>query len=210
MILWRKIVIVFPLITILGGCATIYMLPESVQEVDFDSREGKTGWSKYEQVQRFRDTDPKILYDAIKVGLGDAGFALRRADFKNGVVIGEHSITWEDWNSMAGVYFKQDGKDTLVKVIIEGSKDIGFSGDQISDGYSGKILKGIRLHLNQTRQAVLKVDRKDISYGSRERSKQNDAMTYEDKKKQLLDMYLKKEITKEEYFELRRELDKTK
>lgn len=34
--------------------------------------------------------------------------------------------------------------------------------------------------------------------------------TYEDKKKQLLDMYLQKEITKEEYFELRRELDKTK
>ena len=34
--------------------------------------------------------------------------------------------------------------------------------------------------------------------------------SYEDKKKQLLDMYLQKEITKEEYFELRRELDKTK
>ena len=34
--------------------------------------------------------------------------------------------------------------------------------------------------------------------------------SYEGKKKQLLDMYLQKEITKEEYFELRRELDKTK
>ena len=34
--------------------------------------------------------------------------------------------------------------------------------------------------------------------------------SYEDKKKQLLDMYLQKEITKEEYFELRRELDKSK
>jgi outer membrane protein assembly factor BamE (lipoprotein component of BamABCDE complex) len=34
--------------------------------------------------------------------------------------------------------------------------------------------------------------------------------SYEDKKNQLLDMYLQKEITKEEYFELRRELDKTK
>jgi len=34
--------------------------------------------------------------------------------------------------------------------------------------------------------------------------------TYEEKKKQLLDMYLQKEITKEEYFELRRELEKTK
>ena len=35
-------------------------------------------------------------------------------------------------------------------------------------------------------------------------------VSYEDKKKQLLDMYLQKEITKEEYFELRKELDKTK
>jgi hypothetical protein len=208
--LWRFPVIVLSLLCILVGCATVYMLPESFQEVDFNSREGKTGWSKYEQVERFRDTTPQVLYDSIKVGLGDAGFALRKADFQNGVVIGEHSITWEDWNSMAGVYFKQDGKDTLVKVIIEGSKDIGFSGDQISDGYTGKILKGIRLHLNQTRQAVLKVDRKEISYGSRQQLKQKDTMTYEDKKKQLLNMYLQKEITKKEYFDLRMELDKTK
>lgn len=34
--------------------------------------------------------------------------------------------------------------------------------------------------------------------------------TYDEKKKQLLDMYLQKEITKEEYFELSKELDKTK
>jgi hypothetical protein len=32
--------------------------------------------------------------------------------------------------------------------------------------------------------------------------------TYDEKKKQLLNMYLKKELTKEEYFELRRELDR--
>ena len=40
--------------------------------------------------------------------------------------------------------------------------------------------------------------------------KKQSSNSYEDKKKQLLDMYLQKEITKEEYFELRRELDKTK
>ena len=34
--------------------------------------------------------------------------------------------------------------------------------------------------------------------------------SYDDKKMKLLDMYLKKEITKEEYFKLRRELDATK
>ena len=40
--------------------------------------------------------------------------------------------------------------------------------------------------------------------------KKQSSNSYEEKKKQLLDMYLQKEITKEEYFELRRELDKTK
>ena len=40
--------------------------------------------------------------------------------------------------------------------------------------------------------------------------KKQSSNSYEGKKKQLLDMYLQKEITKEEYFELRRELDKTK
>jgi len=42
------------------------------------------------------------------------------------------------------------------------------------------------------------------------KTKTSSSGSYEDKKKQLLDMYLQKEITKEEYFELRRELDKTK
>ena len=51
---------------------------------------------------------------------------------------------------------------TKVKVIVEGSKDIGFSGDLTSDGWTGKILKGIRQSLNETPQAVLKVNRDDI------------------------------------------------
>jgi hypothetical protein len=33
-------------------------------------------------------------------------------------------------------------------VIVEGSKDIGFSGDVTSDGWTGKILKGMRDYLN--------------------------------------------------------------
>jgi hypothetical protein len=71
-------------------------------------------------------------------------------------------MTAHDWNVIAGVYFKEFDKSTKVKVIIEGSKDIGFSGDVTSDGWSGKILKGLRQHLNDTYQSVLKVDRSDI------------------------------------------------
>ncbi len=33
-------------------------------------------------------------------------------------------------------------------MIVEGSKDIGFSGDVTSDGWTGKILKGMRDYLN--------------------------------------------------------------
>ncbi len=71
-------------------------------------------------------------------------------------------MTAHDWNILAGVYFVTVGSNTKVKVIIEGSKDIGFSGDVTSDGWSGKILKGMREHLNETNQAILKVDRSDI------------------------------------------------
>jgi len=138
------------------------MMPKSANQVNFDSREGKTGWSRYEQVETFRGYSADQIYDAAKIGLGDAGFSLREADATNGMVIGEHGMTLHDWNVIAGVYFRESGDDTKVKVIVEGSKDIGFSGDVTSDGWSGKILKGMRHSLNDTHQAVLKVKRSDL------------------------------------------------
>ena len=65
-----------------------------------------------------------------------------------GYVVGEHGMTMHDWNIIAGVYFKKYDNDVKVKVIVEGSKDIGFSGDVTSDGWTGKILKGMREYLN--------------------------------------------------------------
>lgn len=146
----------------ISGCATISMLPNSAADIEFDSPEGKTGWSQYQQILDFPGYNADQIYDAAKVGLGSAGFALRRAEKSRGVVIGEHGMTAHDWNILAGVYFVTVGSNTKVKVIIEGSKDIGFSGDVTSDGWSGKILKGMREHLNETNQAILKVDRSDI------------------------------------------------
>ncbi len=148
--------------SLMHGCATISMLPKSASEVSFDSPEGKTGWSQYQQVQRFPGYSADQVYDAAKVGLGSAGFSLRKADKANGLVIGEHGMTAHDWNIIAGVYFKSDAGATIVKIIVEGSKDIGFSGDVTSDGWSGKILRGMREHLNETNQSVLKVDRSDL------------------------------------------------
>lgn len=146
----------------LSSCATVSMLPKSASEVDFNSREGKTGWSQYQHVETFKGRTSSQVYDAAKIGLGDAGFSLRSADLGAGAVIGEHGMTAHDWNVIAGVYFKPVSQGTKVKVIVEGSKDIGFSGDVTSDGWTGKILKGMRQSLNETNQAILKINRKDL------------------------------------------------
>jgi hypothetical protein len=146
----------------MSSCASISMLPKTSEKINFDGPEGKTGWSKYEQTETFNGYSKSQIYEAAKVGLGDAGFSLRDADLQNGYVIGEHGMTPHDWNVLAGVYFQKIPNGTKVKVIVEGSKDIGFSGDVTSDGWSGKILKGTRQHLNETYQSVLKVNRSDI------------------------------------------------
>ena len=138
------------------------MLPEDASEVSFEGVEGKTGWSKYEQFETFQDYNAEQVFAAAKVALGDAGFSLRKADIKSGMAIGEHGMTLHDWNVIAGVYFLEREKNTKVKVIVEGSKDIGFSGDVTSGGWGGEILKGMRNYLNSTYYPTLRIDREDI------------------------------------------------
>jgi hypothetical protein len=157
-----KKLIIFAVLSLLQACATVGMMPKSAEEIDFYGVEGKTGWSQYKHVENFRGYTKEQIYDAAKVGLGNAGFSLRKADLSKGLVIGEHGMTLHDWNVMAGVYFIEDGDNTKVAIISEGSKDIGFSGDVTSDGWTGKILKGMREYLNNTYQAVLKVDKSDL------------------------------------------------
>lgn len=157
-----RLMAVIAMFLTLSGCATVGMLPKDVSEVQFDGPEGKTGWSQYQHVETFRGYNSEQVYEAAKVGLGDAGFSLRVADLSKGMVIGEHGMTAHDWNVIAGVYFREREQDTQVKVIVEGSKDIGFSGDVTSDGWTGKILKGLRSYLNDTYQSVLKVDKADL------------------------------------------------
>lgn len=142
------ICLLFPLS--LFGCATINMLPENVSEVEFNAPEGKTGWSEYQQIETFKGYTVDQVYEAVKVGLGESGFALRLADKSKGTVIGEHGITLHDWNIIAGVYFKAVDNGTVVKVIAEGSKDTGLSGDVTGDGWTGKILGATRRYLNDT------------------------------------------------------------
>jgi hypothetical protein len=157
----QKILLII-IILFLQSCATVGMVPSSVSEIDFYAPEGKTGWSEYQHIETFHGYNANQIYEAAKVGLGNAGFSLRTADKSKGTVIGEHGITLHDWNVIAGVYFKENNDKTIVKLIVEGSKDIGFSGDVTSDGWTGKILKEMRDYLNATYQAILKVDKSDI------------------------------------------------
>jgi hypothetical protein len=159
---FRKYSILFAAAFLLQACATISMVPHDVAEVDFNSVEGKTGWSEYQHIETFHDYNVDQVYEAAKVGLGNVGFSLREADKSKGTVIGEHGMTAHDWNIIAGVYFIQSGDAVKVKVIVEGSKDLGFSGDVTSDGWTGKILKEMRQYLNDTYQAILKIDKSDL------------------------------------------------
>jgi len=129
------------------SCATVSMMPQSASEVNFDGVEGKTGWSEYKQVATFSNTSIDEIYNAAKAGLGSADFELLVADKAQGYVIGEHGMTLHDWNIIAGVYFVPSKTDIKVAVIVEGSKDIGFSGDVTGGAWSSRILKGMRNYL---------------------------------------------------------------
>lgn len=130
-----------------GGCASVSMLPENADAVSFGTAEGKTGWSQYAQEESFSDYSKEQIFEAAKAAIGMAGFSLRKANLSEGVVIGEHGMTMHDWNVIAGVYFKSVEQKIKLKVIIEGSKDFGFSGDVTSDGWSGKIILYMRQYL---------------------------------------------------------------
>jgi len=59
---------------LVSGCATMSSLPKTSNDVNFDSKEGKTGWSKYEESFFFKGVDKRTAHLAAKTGLSDAGF----------------------------------------------------------------------------------------------------------------------------------------
>ena len=130
------------------GCVSTSILPASADEARFDSGvEGKTGWSKYEEVTRFDGVSKVQIFDAAKSGLAAADFALVGADLPRGFAKGQHGMTMQDWNIVAGVYFRERDGAFDVKVIAEGSKDLGFSGDATGGAWTGRILNGMRAAL---------------------------------------------------------------
>lgn len=142
------------LLCLSAGCASVNSLPQTASEVDFDSTfEGKTGWSEYQGAIEVPVLDDKTAYEAAKAGLRSAGFTLNRGDLANMTVIGKHGMTAYDWNVVAGVYVKTDESKTIFKTIVEGSKDIGFSGDATGSDWVGRILGGVRAYLATAQSA---------------------------------------------------------
>lgn len=136
------------MLCLISGCASVSSLPQTASEVDFDTTlEGQTGWSEYQGAIEVPRIDDKTAYEAAKAGLRNAGFTLNRGDFNNMTVIGKHGMTAYDWNVVAGVYVKTDETKTVFKTVVEGSKDIGFSGDATGSDWAGRILGGVRAYL---------------------------------------------------------------
>jgi len=155
------------LLVAVSGCASIKSLPQSANEVDFgDTIEGKTGWSEYQGLITVPTINAETAYEAAKEGLRSAGFTISRANLEGLAVMGQHGMTAYDWNIVAGVYIKIEESQTLFKTIVEGSKDIGFSGDATGSDWVGRISGGIRSYLANTPAASASPMRPGTSAGT--------------------------------------------
>ena len=102
------------------------------------------GWSKYEGISFFKGVDEKTCYLAARSGLVYARFRIRKESYEKRFVLGEHGITAYDWNIVAGVYIQPEAEGCSAKLIVEGSKDIGFKGDATAANWTQIIFQGMK------------------------------------------------------------------
>lgn len=147
----RTLIFFLPLLLV--GCVSVNSLPQSAASVDFDGgKEGRTGWAKYEEVFHVRGIDKRTAYLAAKAGLANAGFTIKRADYGEAFAIGEHGMTAYDWNIVAGVYIKELSDGCFAKILVQGSKDVGFWGDMTEKSWPQEIFKGMREYIRTESQ----------------------------------------------------------
>lgn len=162
-----KRLVISLILTLQYGCASIASLPQSAADVDFASTtEGKTGWSEYQGAFSTPRIDENIAYEAAKAGLRGAGFTVSRGIPDRQAIMGEHGMTAYDWNVVAGVYYQSDETNTYFKTIVEGSKDIGFSGDATGSDWVGRILSGVRSYIATVSPAVASGPQQAASSGT--------------------------------------------
>ena len=114
--------LVIPMVLLLAGCATTNLLPAKPSDVE-GYKESK--WPRQKHI-----ACAILPQEGLDHALELATAALEANDFKivrrgifDGVVIGEHGITWVDWNVMAGVYLMPYQQGIEVNVVAVGDAD---------------------------------------------------------------------------------------
>jgi S1-C subfamily serine protease len=147
------------LVFFLSGCVSLSILPQSASEVNFSKQiQGKTGWSKYEGTNFFKEIDQKTCHLAAKAGLTSANFQIKKENYEKRLVFGEHGGTGRDWNIVAGAYIKTENNGCLAKLIVEGSKDLSAQGDTTARNWTQDIFLGMREYLISNNK-ILKVEK---------------------------------------------------
>lgn len=136
-------------VALLSGCASVAEFPTSAQEVNFDGEQGHTGWAKYEKTTFLGNTQ---LQDALAAGekaLAASRFELRKKDPAGAVVIGEHGATPFDYNIIAALYFRQEGKGVRVRIHVQASRDIGLLGDATDRNWTLELESSLKAILDR-------------------------------------------------------------
>ena len=116
------ILLVIPLFLLLPSCATTTLLPAKPSEVE-GYKESK--WPRQKHIacailpQEGLDNTLELAAAALEVN----DFKIVRRGIFDGVVIGEHGITWVDWNVMAGVYLTPYQQGVEINVVAVGDAD---------------------------------------------------------------------------------------
>jgi hypothetical protein len=130
----------------LAGCASVSEFPASAAEVDFDGKQGHTGWARHERTSLLRNTKLSDALPAAAKALAASHFVVVKSDPQGAVVIGEHGETSNDHNIVAALYFRQTGEDLRVRIHVQASRGLGFIGYQIDPDWAWELeaaLQGI-------------------------------------------------------------------
>lgn len=149
------------------SCASVSSMPQSARELDFNNPiGGHTAWARWEDSATFRNIPPDNVFEAAKTALAANRFTIMRANPAERMVVGEHGITPYDWNVVAGVYYQDDGGTIVVRVVAQGSRDFGFSGDTTGAPWPQLILASMRSQLGERAKTPPTTDRPPPSAGT--------------------------------------------
>ena len=147
-----KAIVILAAVILLSACESLDSVPQRAAEVNFEpSAVDNTRLARSEEIAFFRGVDIRTAYSAGKEGLEAAGFAIKRESFERKAIVGEHQITLLDWNIVAGVYLKEQQDGTVAKVVVQRSKDLGWSNYKTGGNWPKRILMGMRIYILESR-----------------------------------------------------------